>query len=198
MDSKNNSTDDLVLWEGVRAGNPVSFEKLYNSYFGLLYNYGRKVCSNPTILDDAIHDLFLDIWRYRSTLSATTSIRFYLYRALRRRIFKNEAKDIETSVFDFHLEEVFLRKTFSHEDNLIEGELCDERTGRLKKHLNNLSPRQYEALVLRFYDDFSYEEIAALLEVNEQSARNLVQRGLEQLRTFAKILSSLILLAAYL
>jgi RNA polymerase sigma factor (sigma-70 family) len=181
-----NNLDDSGLWAGVQCGNLSAFEVLYNRFFKSLYNYGRKVCNDTTTVEDAIHDLFLDIWRYRQNLSSTTSVKFYLYCALRRRIIKNKTKDTEASIFDFHLNEFQVKKIFSHEDNIIEVERSDERISKLKKDLTNLSPRQYESVILRFYEEFSYEEIASILNVNEQSARNLVQRGLEHLRSYAK------------
>jgi len=193
MTSFTSQSEDEIIWLNVQRGNSAALEVLYSRFFKLLYNYGRKICGNKLIVEDAIHDLFLDLWRYRANLSPTTSVRFYLYRALRRRIIKNENKDLTTTIFDFHLDDFLLRKTFSHEDEMIALEQKFERNDKLKKHLNNLSPRQYESLILRFYDELSYEEIGALLEVNEQSARNLVQRGLEQLRHFSKVITSFLL-----
>ena len=184
------NAEDESIWLNIQRGNQSAFEALYNRYFKSLYNYGRKVCSNKTIVEDAIHDLFLDLWRYRANLASTTSVRFYLYRALRRRIVKNENKDINSSLFDFQLDDLLPKNTYSHEDNMIEQERSNEQSTKLKKHLHNLSPRQYESLILRFYDELSYEEISTLLGVNEQSARNLVQRGLEQLRYYSRTISS--------
>jgi RNA polymerase sigma factor (sigma-70 family) len=188
MGLRDNQLDEEALWKGVQNGNQADFESLYNEFFRSLYSYGRKICNNNTILEDAIHDLFLDLWRYHANLAPTTSIRFYLYRALRRRIVKNEIKDSADAVFDFKAHGFLVERNFSHEENIIRSETGDERAKMLKKHLKDLPPRQYESLILRFYDDFSYEEIGNLLGVNEQSARNLVQRGLQQLRSLAKIL----------
>ena len=190
MASFDDKAEDESIWLNIQRGNQSAFEALYNRYFKSLYNYGRKVCSNKTIVEDAIHDLFLDLWRYRANLASTTSVRFYLYRALRRRIVKNENKDINSSLFDFQLDDLLPKNTYSHEDNMIEQERSNEQSTKLKKHLHNLSPRQYESLILRFYDELSYEEISTLLGVNEQSARNLVQRGLEQLRYYSRTISS--------
>ena len=190
MASFDDKAEDESIWLNIQRGNQSAFEALYNRYFKSLYNYGRKVCSNKTIVEDAIHDLFLDLWRYRANLASTTSVRFYLYRALRRRIVKNENKDINSSLFDFQLDDLLPKNTYSHEDNMIELERSNEQITKLKKHLHNLSPRQYESLILRFYDELSYEEISTLLGVNEQSARNLVQRGLEQLRYYSRTISS--------
>jgi RNA polymerase sigma-70 factor (ECF subfamily) len=78
----------------------------------------------------------------------------------------------------------------------VEKEGSDQQLERLKRYLNNLSPRQYEAIVLRFYDEMSYADIAAVMEVNEQSVRNLVQRGLEHLRQYSRLTIPVLLLPA--
>lgn len=182
-------TEDIELktWNFLRQGNADALEWLYTRYFKLLYNYGRKISTESKSVEDAIHDLFLDLWRYRENLSPTTSVRFYLYRSLRRRLVRNN------SGRDFVIEntrpsESLLERVPCEEEQIIEKETQDHRVSRLGKLLNDLSPRQYEAMTLRFYDELSFEEIGVILDVNEQSARNLVQRGLAQLKEYAKLL----------
>ena len=53
---------------------------------------------------------------------------------------------------------------------------------RLKKGLLALTARQREAIYLRYTMDMSLEEISNLLEMNYQSARNLIHRSVEKLR----------------
>ena len=85
---------DIQNWDGLRKGNAHSLEWIYSRYFRLLYNYGRKVSAESKSVEDAIHDVFVDLWRFRENLSPTTSVRFYLYRSLRRRLVRNSsAKD---------------------------------------------------------------------------------------------------------
>lgn len=185
--------DEATQWRGLIRGDKAAFQLIYKEYFRILYSYGIKVCHNQEQVEDAIHDLFLDLWRYRENLAFTTSIRFYLFRALRRKIVKNETRDLAASIFDVEAGEFNFPGVAPFEDMIVQAEFEDERIKKLKRNLNNLSPRQYEALVLRFYGEFSYDEIASLLDMNEQSARNLVQRALEQLRNLARILSSMML-----
>lgn len=187
------ASDDLKYWESMIRGDENAFAKLYELYFKLLYNYGLKICSEPTRVEDCIHDLFVDLWRYRANLSSTTSVRFYLYRSLRRKLVKEKENAMWLYDDASFVEEVLLLSTQSQEHDIIESESKDEKTAKLKRLLNDLSPRQFEALVLYFYDEFSYDEIAAILNVNEQSARNLVQRGLTQLRDYAKHIVSIAL-----
>lgn len=183
---------ELVYWDRLRESDATALEWIYNRYFSVLYNYGRKISSDEKALEDGIHDLFVDLWRFRSNLSSTTSVRFYLYRSLRRRIVRNEnGKD--RFVDDALIYEGLLHSVPCLEDDIIEQETKDHRVAYLKKMLNDLSPRQYEAMVLRFYDEMSFQEIGGILNVNEQSARNLVQRGLTQLKQYSKLILSCLL-----
>jgi RNA polymerase sigma-70 factor (ECF subfamily) len=196
--NKPDASEDLKYWEGMIRGDENAFAKLYESYFKLLYNYGRKICGERTRVEDCIHDLFVDLWRYRENLSSTTSVRFYLYRSLRRKLVKQ--KEGEMWLYDdtSFIDDVLRLSTQSQEYDIIESESKDQKSAKLQKLLNDLSPRQLEALVLYFYDEFSYDEIAAILNVNTQSARNLVQRGLVQLRDYAKLIVSIGLFLLFL
>lgn len=178
--------EDEILWKRIREGDRAAFETLYRRLFRLLYRYGSKITTSR-LVKDAIHDLFLDIWFYRTKLQATTSVRYYLFTSLKRRIALNNQKNEKSSFFDFKAGLMLIHESDSQEAIIIENEFYDEKVLKLKRHLQNLPPRQYEALMLKYYDKLSYPEIALRLEVNEQSARNLVQRGLELLRKYSQI-----------
>jgi len=182
---------ELKKWDAMRAGDGEAFAWLYAKYFKLLYNYGRKIGAGDAALQDAIHDLFVDLWRFRDNLSETTSVRFYLYRSIRRRLVRNDTSRSFFTADGIVIEDALQVSTPSLEENLIDEEKQNQRLNRLKKLLNDLTPRQYEALVLRFYDELSFEDIGSMLQVNEQSARNLVQRGLAQMKQYAKYVLSL-------
>lgn len=48
--------------------------------------------------------------------------------------------------------------------------------------LDGLSPRRRVALVLRYYEDLSIEEIAVLMDCRPSTVKSLIHRGLESLR----------------
>ena len=176
----------ITYWDLLRRGETEALTWLYNAYFSVLYNYGRKFGTEGQTLEDHIHDLYVDLWRYRASLSSTTSVKFYLYRSLRRRLVQAprpkaawEAEAVEPSL----------------EDSIIEQEHRAHQSSQLESLLRQLPARQYEAVVLRFYDNLEYNEIADMLEINEQSARNLVQRGLIHMKFIAHAMTSLIPLA---
>lgn len=178
--------EDEVLWLKIRQGDRHAYEALYRRLFRLLYRYGGKITTSK-LVKDAIHDLFLDIWFYRAKLQATTSVRYYLFTSLKRRIALNNQRNERSSFFDFKADLILNDESHSAEAIIVENEFYDEQIEKLKKHLQNLPSRQYEALMMKYYSKMSYPEIAVKLDVNEQSARNLVQRALELLRKYSQI-----------
>ncbi len=81
--------------------------------------------------------------------------------------------DISTFKFDFQQ---------AHDTTLMQNETDKQRNQQLQTAIETLSPRQREALYLRFYQNLSYEEIANIMNVEQQSAYNLIFRGVEALR----------------
>jgi RNA polymerase sigma factor (sigma-70 family) len=187
---------DSTWWDAMRDGDKAAFANLYERYFKLLYNYGKKIGVDADTLEDAIHDLFVDLWRFRENLSPTSSVKFYLYRSLRRRVKRNMSASHYLTSHEFALEDMLQHMAPSSEQRIIDDEIHQQQVDRLRKLLDDLAPRQYEALILRFYDELSFEEIGSILSVNEQSARNLVQRGLVQLKQYARHVITLSFLLA--
>ena len=50
-----------------------------------------------------------------------------------------------------------------------------------------LSARQRETVYLKFFEELSYEDICEVMELNYQSARNLIARALTELRQILKL-----------
>ena len=63
----------------------------------------------------------------------------------------------------------------------------------LAKALNSLSNKQREILYLHYIKELSHKEISIIMDINEQSSKNLLSRTLTKLRSLFKIICSLIL-----
>jgi RNA polymerase sigma-70 factor (ECF subfamily) len=175
------TAQDKALWEGVRQGQRTAFAQLYQSYFKVLFRYGMKLSKDQTATEDAIHDLFVDLWRYHQNLSPTGSIAFYLFRALRRKIHKNAVAERQVKEFEGPVAAVQEEEP-TPEERWIEAERTAAFTRRVGQGLARLPERQRASTLLRFYQKMSYPEIARTLGINEQSARNLIRRSLDNLR----------------
>ncbi len=170
------------LWLRFKSGDKRAFAEMYERYAGVLYNYGFHMTGERHIVEDAIQDLFVTLWQSRERLSDTTSIKYYLFRSLRRQIVRLSGKD---ALVERIVEPDFLadrRQEPSIEMQLMESESEQYQLRMLKAALQELSPRQLEAIRLHFFEGFDYGSIAQIMEMNEQSVRNLLQRSIYKLR----------------
>ena len=169
------------LWDHLRQGDKSALREIYESESGYLFNYGRKIFQDTVIVEDAIQDLFIEIWQKHKSLGPTDSIRRYLAASLRRKIITTLKKNAKTeSVESF--DKVSFNPELAIESLIIAKEISEENAIKLKYAFGKLSDRQREILFLRFYQGLDYEQISQVLDIQYQSLRNMVSRGIKKLR----------------
>jgi len=179
--SQKNILSDDELWVELKAGNEKAFSILFKKYYNCLVQYANTLSPFSEKNQDCVQDVFTDVWIYRNSLSETVVVKAYLLSSVRKRIVRlqqrdkvfNRSKSVDDSVFLLD---------FSIEQQLISDELTADRVMKLNKVLNKLPSRQKEALYLRYHDSLNVDEIAVILNVNYQSASNLLHRALVHIR----------------
>ncbi|SHH50519.1 RNA polymerase sigma factor [Flavobacterium defluvii] len=176
------SIDDNTLWNNLKMGDEKSFSLLFERYYSDLVSYGNSLSPYAEKVQDCVQDVFTDIWVYRNSLQESVVVKAYLLSSVRKRIARLYERDhifrktASTDTIAFLLE-------FSVENELLDDDYATkEKVMYLNKLLNELPPRQKEALYLRYHQGLSVEQIAEMLDVNYQSASNLLHRGLLALR----------------
>jgi len=178
---------DLNLWRRLKKGEEEALKECYDMCVSNLFNYAKKFTNDNELIEDAIHDLFVLIWQKRENLTDTDSIIKYLCVSLRRELIRriNKAHDTmsfetkENKEFDFAL---------TIEDLIIREETDAEHSDKLKFALSSISHRQKEAIYLKYYEEMSYEQICEIMDINYQSVRNLISKGIIEMRKFISIL----------
>ena len=185
-------TSDTLLWNNFRSGDEKSFEIIYRTYIKPLYLYGSKFTNNKELVLDCIQEVFVDLFIHRQNLGETNNIKLYLFISLRRKIIYSIHKKNLIQLFPD--EELPFLSIYSTEEEVSDQESEMELINKLSKALETLSPRQKEAIYLRFSCELKYEEICQIIELNNQSVRNLVHRAIEKLRKILICSSSFLLL----
>jgi len=185
---------DRDLWKKFRDGDRHAFALIYKIHISELLSYGYRVTSNQQLIKDSIHDLFLHIWLHKEHLSDTTSIKFYLFRSLRNRILQNleSSPELSGTFADFTLETVL--SDISWEDELIREETHTGQLVKLREAIERLPKRQQEAIQLRYFHSFGLDEISSVMEMNNQSVRNLLHRAITHLRGLLELAGIILLI----
>lgn len=177
--TKSTQYTDSALWQLFLKGDEDAFSTIFETHSDMLYRYGHAITSDKEVVKDSIQDIFIELWHSRSRLKDTNSIRFYLFKVLRRKIYKN--LDIRVDLKD-DFNGITFENEASIETIMIENESQTQRLQTLAEAIKGLSPRQREVIELRFYQGFSYEQIAEITDINLQSVHNNMHRALTALR----------------
>ncbi len=180
--TKDQSLDDSTLWLSFKKGNDLAFSILYNKYVQRLYSYGMHSCRDKDLVLDCLQELFTLLWDRREKLSEVTCVNYYLFKSFRRllmnrltvgRKFLISLSDRDSYGFDF---------SPSQEDTLIEEEWETERNKKVRNSLHSLTKRQREAIYLKFFNQLSYHEVAAIMDLHVDSVYNLISKSIDLLR----------------
>lgn len=186
------SPNDIAIWNAFRLGDKSAYAGIYERYFDSLYSYGKRFMADQTQVEDAIQELFIRLWRTRDRLSPVDNIKFYLFHSLRRDIRRINEKEKAVEKVDF---ESFLVTGHHPVYEFSTDEFEKELTQKLVTILQNLPKRQLEAITLRYYENFSIAEIAAIMDVSEKTVRNTLHNSLLLLRKHSSLFYPLLKLA---
>lgn len=135
-----------------------------------------------SLVEDAIQDVFLALCDRPADADPLSSPRSYLLTSLRRRILRR--LDADGRRQSRHERYVRDEPTFavSSDDVTAANEWMAKHRKKLAHALDTLSDRRREALYLRFYHGLRYKEVADVMGIRSQSARNYVSEALIHLR----------------
>lgn len=171
------SYNEADVWDSFRAGDEEAFARIYKDFSDVLYSYGCRITTDKELVKDCLQDLFAKLWHTRSRLGPTTSIKYYMFRCLRREVAQKlklaavSKEDCGREVAECSFEEEWI---------------SIENNSRISQHLEtallHLSERQREAVYLRFYQSMEFDEIATLMDITPRAVYKLIYRAIDVLQ----------------
>jgi RNA polymerase sigma factor (sigma-70 family) len=167
--------------EFIKSGDMKSLGLVYNSYFDLLYNYGRKFHIDGQLIEDAIQNVFINLIKSHHKLEAVENVTSYLFYSFRNELFRLASKEKNVS-FEESAPHVFIYPDNNQEEEIIKGESQSKLTFILNKCIKKLTLSQQEILYMRYDANLSYESISRIINVSVESSRTAVYRAVKTLR----------------
>jgi RNA polymerase sigma factor (sigma-70 family) len=172
---KNRNIEDIDIWHSFKNGSTLAFERIYSIYSTQLIKYGLKICDDVSLVEDCLHDLFVELWHSRLRVAEVQDVRSYLISAMRYKLFAaiKKSKNMQSVNLDT------LQNDFTEPADVV---LPDAIESNLKNVLEKLPTRQKEVIYLHFYLRCGLKEIADILQINYQSVANLIHRSIIAMR----------------
>lgn len=181
MNTNENYLDGLLL-EALRKDDEKALGYLFNAFYNKLYRIGLKWCLDSDVTEDSIQLIFSDLWKYRHSLSDIQSFEAYLKSSLKKRIFKELQKVNSVEKVNWEDAENFILSTQSYEEILIKQESDTYLKKQLHLALEQLSPRQKEIIVLKYFEELSFKEIAEKTGLQTDSIYKTLHEGIKKLK----------------
>lgn len=154
MDPTENLIDQVLILR-FQTGDHSAFEKIVERYHGRLLYYIRRILARADNADDILQEVWLAAFRQLRTLKNPEAFPVWLYRVARNkaigelranRLVPRPVEDIAAP---------------DEPDNTEE--FSADNAAQVHAGLDKLRPEHKEVLVLRFLEQMSYQDIAAVV-----------------------------------
>ncbi len=162
-----------------QAGNPQAFSRLVEAYQRPVYNLTYRMLGNPQEAEDAAQETFLRAYarlrQYDANHKFSTWVLSIANHHCIDRLRKRRTTQI--SIDDNPVLQNLEEDSLQPEDVLLN----NEQAGELQALLNRLEPEYRTPLVLRYWEDYSYEQIAETMDLTVAAVKSRLFRGRKQM-----------------
>jgi len=169
--------DHELLAEFARNESEAAFAALIARYVNLVYSAALRFTGNPHHAEEITQAIFIILARKAGSLRRGTVLSGWLYQTARLTAANFVKGEIRRQRRE---QEAYMQSTLSEPETAAWEQiapLLDEAMGRLGETDRN-------AVVLRFFENKTSQEVAAPLKLNEAAAHKRVNRALDKLRKF--------------
>lgn len=149
------------VFEGIKNGDKIAFEKLYNNYNKLVYGIAFSILKNKHDTEDVVQMVFTKLYAIDRNKLPTKSEASWLYSVTKNETLgylKNKRNNVD-------LESIYEIENDSDEI----GKIIDKDS--FNRIINNLNENEKEIISLKILSNLSFEEISKMLNIPEGTVK---------------------------
>ena len=178
---------DTAWMRGVQNGDPDAFRSLIEEYKGRVAASIARMAGPGTDPEELAHEVFVRVWKSAHRYEPTARLSTWLF-TIARNLVLNEVRyktrhptvSRDAMLQDGRESAVDPRASLSAQPDALLEEA--ELHAAIDKALQSLPENQRTAILLRRFEDASYEEIAGVLDVSVSSVKSLLFRARASLK----------------
>lgn len=163
-----------------------SFHHIYNRFYQALVMYAYNYIGDMALAEDFVQDTFSAIWEGRMQFSNISTLRIYLYNAVRNHVIDHQRHQ---KVHNKYISRQMSVGEMDAENSYVKEEVYNQ----LFAAIDQLPDRQ-RAILLHTMERRKVKEIAELLDISANTVKKQKQRALETLREILTDAQMLLLL----
>ncbi len=172
-----NLEEELKIIADVLEGRVEAFENLVRKYQRSLYFFVLRLVRREEEADDITQQAFLKAYKNLRSFRGESSFKTWISK-IALNLARTALKKNQKVFLEYDDQKAKAPNTFS---GSMEKE---EKKNWLKKILDKLPPTQKKVVVLRIYEEKSFQEIAELIDSKETTVKVNFHHALKQLKTW--------------
>lgn len=177
-DAAMHDASDRELAVAIAGGSTAAFEQLFRLHYPGMCAFAARMVAERALAEDLVQEVFLYVWRNRDAWQVRTSVRQYLYAALRHgalRYLRHER------VVRLHIPET--TELFDRPVRLADADLESRETIALvQEAIAKLPERCRLVYTLHREQGMTYAEVAAVMNISVKTVDVQMGRALKSLR----------------
>ncbi|MEO6740516.1 MAG: sigma-70 family RNA polymerase sigma factor [Chthoniobacteraceae bacterium] len=182
---------DIRLMEKVRGGDMDAFRELVESHQYRVIGTVTRMLGDANEAEDLSQQIFVRVWKSAPRWEPTAKFTTWLYTILRNLVFnecRRRARHKTTSL-DAAADDADHPRQFadgnvkSPDTTMLDAEMQDA----IERAIQELPEAQRMAVIMRRYQDVSYEEIGEVLDLTVPAVKSLLFRARTDLREKLRI-----------
>lgn len=181
------NAQDLLWMERIKAGDTAALEALIECHQHRIIGTVAKMLGDETDAEDIAQQVFIRVWKHADRYEPTAKFTTWLYKVTRNLVF-NELRRRKR-----HPTHSLDRPSENDEDRPMQAAdpgakppdrtmLDEEMQTAIQRAIDELPETQRLAVILRRYDDISYEEIGEILDLTVPAVKSVLFRARTELR----------------
>jgi RNA polymerase sigma factor (sigma-70 family) len=169
------------LTEKWQHGDVNAFETLFRQYERLVFRTAFLITGSKEAAEDALQEVFISVWKSRHTYDPRKGkLSTWLHRITVNQCSRKQ--QVTTSLEEKGVDLPEMKHRAQPEETTITKMEYDQ----LLKAMNALDTKHRSVLVLRYFNELSYNEIAEALEIPLGTVKSRLNQSLKYLREVMK------------
>jgi RNA polymerase sigma-70 factor (ECF subfamily) len=173
------SSEPEIAWMArIREGDMEAFRLLVETHQARVIGTISKMLGSDAESEDLAQQVFIRVWKSASRYQPTAKFTTWLFRITRNLVFNELRRKRHIVEHSEEIPEPAERVEKEPDRLLLEGELQKA----IQEAINELPESQRMAIILRRYEDMSYEDIAKVMETTVPAVKSILFRARAELR----------------
>lgn len=170
-------SDDKLVQQALK-GNKNAWMTLVTRYEGSIFNYTLRMVGNREDAKDLMQDIFISVFRNLSSFRGEAKFKNWLFRIAHYRCIEFYRRKKPTTSLDEAPEQVEHERDACPEYSLKQGQQAQALTIAMQR----LPVNQRSVVELKFFQNFTFDEIAEQLGVSSNTAKSRLYSALDKLK----------------